>query len=200
MEPLAGKFEGRAKSFVPCSDPKRLGLASSSAAFASVASSLYQKLCRMACAELTPCHALVSVSVSYLQDTAEMAPTVGLGHAATALSLLALGLNAESRLRAGGLAAAPGPELQSLEDKVGQLQGTQAGQQATIAGLSERTARCEALLGPLEEHTPAQSAPAGARGFRVVGAPRGKARGGPVRRRTCQTAEQGVLSVRLRCS
>ena len=97
-----------------------------------------------------------------------MAPAVGLGHVATTLSLLALGLNAESRLRAGGLAAAPAPEpeltLQSLEDKVGQLQGTQAGQQATIAGLSERTARCEALLGPLEQHTLAQSAPAGARG------------------------------------
>ena len=35
-----------------------------------------------------------------------MAPAVGLGHAATALSLLALGLNVETRFRAGGLLTA----------------------------------------------------------------------------------------------
>ena len=44
-----------------------------------------------------------------------MAPAVGLGHAATALSLLALGLNVETRFRAGGLLTAqlsePEPEL-----------------------------------------------------------------------------------------
>ena len=32
-----------------------------------------------------------------------MAPAAGLGHAATALSLLALGLNVETRFRADGL-------------------------------------------------------------------------------------------------
>ena len=36
-----------------------------------------------------------------------MAPAVGLGHAATALSLLALGLNVETRFRAGELPTAP---------------------------------------------------------------------------------------------
>ena len=35
-----------------------------------------------------------------------MAPAVGLGHAAAALSLLALGLNVETRFRAGGLLTA----------------------------------------------------------------------------------------------
>eukprot|EP01045_Picozoa_sp_COSAG04_P031310 COSAG04_NODE_5751_length_1503_cov_1.371083_2_plen_64_part_00 len=47
-----------------------------------------------------------------------MAPAVGLGHAATALSLLALGLNVETRFRAGGLLTAqlsePEPELCEL--------------------------------------------------------------------------------------
>ena len=43
-----------------------------------------------------------------------MAPAAGLAHAATALSLLALGLNVETRLRAGGLLTAlPLPWLAS---------------------------------------------------------------------------------------
>ncbi len=44
-----------------------------------------------------------------------MAPAVGFAHAATALSILALGLNVETRLRAGGLLTElsdePEPEL-----------------------------------------------------------------------------------------
>ena len=62
-----------------------------------------------------------------------MAPAVGLGHAATALSLLALGLNVETRFRVGELPTAalsePEPELtlgQLLQGKLGQLQGAVA--------------------------------------------------------------------------
>ena len=90
-----------------------------------------------------------------------MAPAVGLAHAATALALLALGLNVETRLRAGGLLAAQHSEpeplaLESLEGKLGQLEGT-------VAKLGVRTARCEALLEPPVQSKPGQSAP-GARG------------------------------------
>ena len=97
-----------------------------------------------------------------------MAPAVGLGHAATALSLLALGLNLETRFRAGGLLAAPlsepEPELTlgRLAGKLGQLEGTLTAQQASIASLGVRTARCEALLEPVQSK-PDQS-PRGARG------------------------------------
>ena len=90
-----------------------------------------------------------------------MAPSVGLAHAATALALLALGLNVETRLRAGGLLTAqlsePEPERQPeltlgrLKDRVGQLEGA-------VAGLGVRTARCEALLEPPEMSNPSQSA------------------------------------------
>ena len=61
-----------------------------------------------------------------------MAPAANLAHAAIALALLALGLNVETRLRAGGLLTAqhsePEPELalESLEGKLGQLEGTVA--------------------------------------------------------------------------
>ena len=94
-----------------------------------------------------------------------MAPAAGLAHAATALSLLALGLNVETRLRSGGLLTAqlsepePGLTLESLQDKLGQMEGTVAGQQAFVAQLGARTARCEALLEPLAERKPGQSAP-----------------------------------------
>ena len=51
-----------------------------------------------------------------------MAPAFGFAHAATALSILALGLNVETRFRAGGLLTAqlsePEPEL-----TLGQLHG-----------------------------------------------------------------------------
>ena len=82
-----------------------------------------------------------------------MAPAINFAHAATALSLLALGLNVETRFRAGELLTAqlsePEPELTlaQLDGKLGQLEGS-------IASLGVRTARCEALLEPLEERKP----------------------------------------------
>ena len=51
-----------------------------------------------------------------------MAPAVGFAHAATALSILALGLNVETRFRAGGLLTAqhsePAPEPLALLSKL----------------------------------------------------------------------------------
>ena len=91
-----------------------------------------------------------------------MAPAVNLGHAATALSLLALGLNVETRFRVGEvLAAEPEPTLGQLplEDRLGELEGTVAGHHTSLAHLGVRTARCEALLEPLEEGKPGQSSP-----------------------------------------
>ena len=103
---------------------------------------------------------MLHVSVSF--HSKNMAPAVGLGHAATALSLLALGLNLETRFRAGELPTAPLSEpepdsdiqltLGRLEGKLGQLEGS-------VAVLGERTARCETLLEPLEERKPEQSTP-----------------------------------------
>eukprot|EP01045_Picozoa_sp_COSAG04_P005601 COSAG04_NODE_262_length_18654_cov_17.483751_14_plen_81_part_00 len=53
----------------------------------------------------------------------------------------------------------PEPELTlgQLGGKLGQLEGTAAAQQAAIDGLGVRTARCEALLKPLEQTKPGQS-------------------------------------------
>ena len=55
-----------------------------------------------------------------------MAPAVGLGHAATALSLLALGLNLETRFRAGGLPTAPLSEPEPELDRARQCAGRPA--------------------------------------------------------------------------
>ena len=100
-----------------------------------------------------------------------MAPSnnISPGSAATVLSFLALaGLQLETRFRVGEVLAAP-PELsdepeptlrqRQLEDRLGRLEGTVAEQDATLAQLGVRTARCEALLEPLEESKPGQSAP-----------------------------------------
>ena len=58
-------------------------------------------------------HTSAQRSVSF--SNKNMSPTVGLGHAATALALLALGLNVETRFRVGELLTAqlsePEPEL-----------------------------------------------------------------------------------------
>ena len=92
------------------------------------------------------------------------------GSAATVLSFLALaGLQLETRFRVGEVLAAPSPELsdepepelplgQQLEGRLGRLEKTVAGQGALLAELGVRTARCEALLEPLEESKPGQSA------------------------------------------
>ena len=91
-----------------------------------------------------------------------MAPSVSPGSAATALSLLVLAAsNVGMWLRIADMAprgesAEPEPELTSgapeLEGKIGQLEGS-------IASLGVRTARCEALLEPLEATKPDQSTP-----------------------------------------
>ena len=88
-----------------------------------------------------------------------MAPSnISPGSAATVLSFLALaGFQLETRFRVGEVLAAqlssdPEPELplgQRLEDRLGRLEGTVAGQDASLAQLSVLTARCEALLEPL---------------------------------------------------
>ena len=94
-----------------------------------------------------------------------MAPAVGLGHAATTLSILALGLNVETRFRVGELPtdplSEPEPELTlgQLHGKLGQLERTVAAQGASIAGLGVRTGRCETLLEPLQKTKPDQSTP-----------------------------------------
>ena len=101
-----------------------------------------------------------------------MAPSdISPGSAATVLSFVILaGLQLETRFRVGEVLAAPRPELSAdepepelplrqLEDRLGRLEGTVAGQDASLAQLGARTARCEALLGPLEERKPGQSAP-----------------------------------------
>eukprot|EP01045_Picozoa_sp_COSAG04_P030160 COSAG04_NODE_5159_length_1717_cov_4.026576_1_plen_246_part_00 len=98
-----------------------------------------------------------------------MAPAISPGSAATALSILILAAsNIGMWLRIADVAAAPRDQLSEpefeltlgrLENKLGQLEGAMATLQASIAGLDVRTARCEALLEPLEEHKPDQSTP-----------------------------------------
>ena len=98
-----------------------------------------------------------------------MAPSnISPGSAATVLSFLALaGLQLETRFRVGEVLARelssddPEPELPlgRMEDRLGQLEGTVAGQDAVIAELGARTARCEALLEPLKEGKPGRSSP-----------------------------------------
>ena len=103
-----------------------------------------------------------------------MAPSnISPGSAATVLSFVILaGLQLETRFRVGEVLAAPRPELSAdepepelplgqrqLEDRLGRLEGTVAGQKESIAQLGTRAARCEALLEPLEESEPGQSTP-----------------------------------------
>ena len=77
-----------------------------------------------------------------------MAPAVGFAHAATALSLLALGLNVETRFRAGGLLTAPPAPEPQPEPLAHHLQGEMEQLQGTVSELGIRTARIEALFEP----------------------------------------------------
>ena len=94
-----------------------------------------------------------------------MVPAISRGSAATALSIAILAAsNIGMWLRIADVAprrqlSEPEPELTlgQLGGKLGQLEGAMAAQQDTIAQLGVRTARCEALLEPLEESKPAQS-------------------------------------------
>ena len=93
-----------------------------------------------------------------------MAPAISRGSAATALSILMLAVsNIGMWLRIADVApnqlSEPEPTLGQLQGKLGQLEGAVVAQQDTIAQLGVRTARCEALLKPLEESKPGQSGP-----------------------------------------